>query len=201
MLKFVIIIGDEKTSTVPRSAVTVIKVLNPTDHLEEISTLTILKITDTNIGTILEHRIQTNWQFMVIITCVLIAFALAYIWQCVHRHWKSRYNQVRNTNTTAPNTATNENHQIGCFYEVIQSAEYEDPERYRTIALVDNGRNDLNNSQEKFDSVSIIPIRSSSESSSDEALNGPHVSANTMYENHSEIEITEKRDLYLIPIM
>lgn len=61
MLKTVFITGNEIRSSIPRSSVTVLKDLNRTDLLEERSTPTILKITDTNIRTIIEHRIQTNW--------------------------------------------------------------------------------------------------------------------------------------------
>lgn len=162
MFKNVFITGNVISSTVSRSAVTVTEVLNRTDHLEERSTSTILKITDTNIGTILEHRIQTNWQFMLIITCLLIFLATTYLGRCVHRHWKSRAHQVSNTNTTAPDTTINDSNQIEYFYEEMQNAIYEDPERYRTIAYDGNSRNGINTSQEKIDSVSITHIRSAS---------------------------------------
>lgn len=169
--------------------------------MEDRSTLTILKITDTNIRTIIEHRIQTNWQFMLIITCVLIVLAATYLGRCVHRHCKSRAHQVSTTNTAAQNTSINESHQIEFFYEEMQNVEYEDPERYRTVACDDNSGNGINTSQEKMDSVSIIPILLSLEPSTDEALNGHHVSENTMYENQPKIEIRETGDLYLTPTM
>lgn len=81
----------------------------------------------------------------------------------------------------------------------MQNEEYEDPERYRTVACDDNSGNGINTSQEKMDSVSIIPILLSLEPSTDEALNGHHVSESTMYENQLEIEIRETGDLYLSP--
>lgn len=199
MLKTVFITGNELRSSIPRSSVTVLKDLNRTDLLEERSTSTILKITDTNIRTIIEHRIQTNWQFMLIITCVLIVLAATYLGRCVHRHCKFNAQQVGNTHTTAQNTSTNDSHQIEYFYEEMQNVEYEDPERYRTVACDDNSGNVLNTSQEKMDSVAIIPILLSFEPSTDEALNGNHVSENTMYENQLKIEIRETGDLYLSP--
>lgn len=197
MFKNVFITGNVISSTVPHSAVTVTEVLNRTDHLEERSTSTILKITDTNIGTILEHRIQTNWQFMLIITCVIIILTTSYLGRCVYRQWKSRTHQG-NTNTAALNMAINENPQIQYFYDEIQNVEYEDPERYRTLACDDNSGNGKNTSQVKMYSVSI---RSSLEPSTDEPLNGNHVSENRMYENLPKIEIRECNDLYLTPFM
>lgn len=83
---------------------------------------------------------------------------------------------------------------------IIQNVEYEDPERYRTIACDGNSGNGINTSQKKMDYVSILPITSSLESSTDEPLiNGHHVSENTMYENQLQIEIRESRELYLTP--
>lgn len=201
----VLFAGYDENPTVPLSVVISTNVLNRTDHLEVISTYTskIQDITDTNIGTILEHRIQTNWQFMLIITGVLIALAVAYLGRCVHRHWKTRIHQESNTNTVALNTAVNESHQILYFYEEIQNVEYEEPDRYRTVAFDDNSGNVINTSQEKIDSLSIIPIRSLLESS----IDGPctnvvhHVSENTMYENQPGIEIRESDDMYLSPTM
>lgn len=147
-------------------------VSNLMDNLEEISTKIVPEITDTNTDNILEHRIQTNWQFMVIITCVLIALVILYLGRCVHRQWTSRVHQVSNTNTEVPNTAVNESHQIKFFYDEIQNVEYEDPLRYRTVECDDNNENSMTTSREKIDSVSIIPIRSSLEPSTDEALPG-----------------------------
>lgn len=182
------------------SAVTVIKVPNCTDHLEERSTSTIPE-TDTNIENILEHRIKTNWQFMVIITCVLIALTIGYLGRCIHRQWKSRVSQVSNTNTASQNTVFDENQQIEFFYDEIQNADYEDPGRYRTVAFDNDSGNVINTSQEKMDSVSIIPIRSSLEPSTDQALNGKYESENFMYENQPEVEMREIDDLYLTPTM
>lgn len=201
----VLFAGYDENPTVPLSVVISTNDLNRSDHLEVISTYTskIQDMTDTNIGTILEHRIQTNWQFMLIITGVLIALSVAYLGRCVHRHWKTRIHQVSNTNTAAPNTAVNENHQILYFYEEIQNVEYEEPDRYRTVAFDDNSGNIINTSQEKIDSLSIIPIRSLLESS----IDGPrinvvhHVSENTMYENQPGVKIRESDDMYLSPTM
>lgn len=198
MLKTLLITGDEISSSIPRSSVTALKGLNRTDLLEERSTPTILKITDTHIRTIIEHRIQTNWQFMLIITCVLIVLAATYLGRCVHRHCKSNAQQVGNTNTAAQNISMNESHQIE-YHEEMQNVEYEDTERYRTVACDDNSGNGINTSQEKMDSVSIIPILLSLESSTDEALNRHHVSENTMYERQLKIDIRETGDLYLSP--
>lgn len=197
MLKTVFITGNEIRSSIPRSSVTGLKDLHRTDLLEERSTSTILKIPDTNIRTIIEHRIQTNWQFMLIITCVLIVLAATYLGRCVHRHCKSNAQQVGNTNTAAQNTSINESHQIE-YYEEMHNVEYEDPERYRTVACDDNSENGINTSQAKMDSVSIIPILLSLEPSTDVALNGNHVSENAMY---LKIEIKETGDLYLSPTL
>lgn len=198
-LNNVFITGNEIGSTTTRSAVTVNEDPNQTDNLEKRSTSTILKITDMNIGTILERRIQTNWQFMLIITCVLIVLATTYLGKCVHRHLKSRAHQVSNTDTAAPNTTINESNQIEYFYEDMQNAEYEEPERYRTVVCDDNSENGINTFQEKMESVSIMNITSSLEPSTDEAFNGHHVSESIMYENQPKIEIRETGDLYLTP--
>lgn len=201
----VLIAGYKENSTVPLPAVISTNVINRMNYLEVISTRTskIPEITESNIGTILEHRIQTNWQFMLIMACVLIALTTSYLGRCVHRHWKSRAHQVSNINTTGPNRGINESHQIEYIYEEMQNVEYEDPDRYRTIALYDNSGNVINTSQEKMDSVSIIPIRSSLESSTDETPTDIvcHVSEITMYENQPGIEIRESGDMYLTPTM
>lgn len=201
----VLIAGYNENSTVPLSAVISTNVLNRMNHFEVISTCSskIPEITDSNIGTILEHRIQTNWQFMLIMACVLIALTITYLGRCVHRHWKSRVHQVSNINTTASNRGINESHQIEYFYEEMQNVEYEDPDRYRTIALDDNSGNSINISQEKMDSLSIMPIRSSLESSTDETPTNIsyHVSEFTMYVNQPGIEIRESDDMYLTPTM
>lgn len=200
-LKTIFITGYGENSTVQFSDIKSTDVFNLMDNLEEISTTKISKITDPNTDNILEHRIQTNWQFMVIITCVLIALTILYLGRCVHRQWISRIHQVSNTNTAVPNAAINESHQIEFFYDEIQNVEYEDHWRYRTIECDDNNGNSTNTSQEKIESVSIIPIRSSLEPSTDEALTGEHVSENTVYENQPEIEIRKSGDLYLTPIL
>lgn len=201
----VLIAGYKENSTVPLPAVISTNVINRMNYLEVISTRTskIPEITESNIGTILEHRIQTNWHFMLIMACVLIALTTTYLGRCVHRHWKSRAHQVSNINTTGPNRGINESHQIEYIYEEMQNVEYEDPDRYRTIALYDNSGNVINTSQEKMDSVSIIPIRSSLESSTDETPTDIvcHVSEITMYENQPGFEIRESGDMYLTPTM
>lgn len=196
----IFITGDEISSTVSHSAVTVIKVLNCTNHLEERRSSSIPE-TVTNIENILEHRIQTNWQFMVIITCVLIALTIGYLGRCVHRQWKSRVPQVSNRNTAAQNTAFDENHQIEIFYDEIQNTDYEDPGRYRTVEFDNNSGNVINTSQEKMDSVSIIPVKSSLEPSTDQAFNGKYESETFIYENQPELEKREIDDLYLTPTM
>lgn len=187
--KTIFITDDNESNTVSGATVTITKVIDRA--VEKRSTSTIPEITERNIETILEHRIQTNWQFMVILTCMLIALALAYIWQCVHRHWKSRSHQVSNTNTAVPNTSIHEGHQIEFFYEEMQNADYEDPEHYRTVACDDNsGDVDINTSQEKMESVSIIP-NSISLSTGE----------NVMYENQPEIDKGDINPLYLTPTM
>lgn len=138
---------------------------------------------------------------MLIITCVLIVLAATYLGRCIHGHCKSRSHQVSTTDIAAQNTSINESHQIEYLYEEMQNVEYEDPERYRTVACDDNSVNGFNTSQEKMDSVSIIPIMSSLEPSTDEELNRHHINENTMYENQSKIEIRETVDLYLTPTM
>lgn len=78
---------------------------------------------------------------------MLVALAIADIGQCVHLQRKSRIHQVRNTNTAAPNTTFNESHQIEYYYEEMQNAAYEGPERYRTVACDENSGNvDINTS-------------------------------------------------------
>lgn len=201
----VLIAGYKENSTVPLSAVISTNFINRMNYMEVISTRTskIPEITESNIGTILEHRIQTNWQFMLIMACVLIALTTTYLGRCVHRHWKSRAHQVSNINTTAQNRGINESHQVEYIYEEMQNVEYEDPDRYRTVALSDNSGNVINTSQEKMDSVSIIPIRSSLESLTDETPTDIvcHVSEITMYENQPGFEIRESGDMYLTPTM
>lgn len=99
--------------------------------------------------------------------------------------------QVSNTNTSASSTTVNGSHQILYFYEEIQNVEYEEPDRFRTVACINNsGKVDINTYQEKMDPVSIIP-NSTSLSTGE----------NLIYENQPE---TDKRDinaLYLTPTM
>lgn len=87
------------------------------------------------------------------------------------------------------------------FTNKCRNLEYEDPERYRTLACDDNSGNGINISKKKMDFVTIILIMSSLEPSTDEVLNGHHVSENTMYKNQPKIEIRETGDLCLTPTM
>lgn len=86
----VFITGNERNSTVSRSAATVTEVLSCTDLSKENNCLNNSKNHGYNFGTILEPQKQTNWKCMAIITCVLLALALTYLGTCFHRHWKSR---------------------------------------------------------------------------------------------------------------
>lgn len=87
------------------------------------------------------------------------------------------------------------------FTKKCRNVEYEDPERYRTLACDDYSGNGINISQEKMDFVSVILIMSSLEPSTDEVLNGHHVSENTMYKNQPKIKIRETGDLCLTPTL
>lgn len=164
-------------------------------------TLTIPKNIETIIGGNLENRIQTIWQFILIILAVLSLLAFTYIGKCLHRQWTSRSLQVSNTNTSAPESALNMRNDIECFYEQIQNIEYEDPERYLTAAQDDSHRDGINNSQEKIDAVSIRSIGPSTEPTNNEPLNREYNSEKVMYENQPNNGVREDDGLYLTPIV
>lgn len=169
--------------------------------MEGSSSLTIPKIIETNIGGSLESRIQTIWQFILIILAVLSLLAFAYIGKCLHRQWTFRSFQVTNTNTLAPESALDMRNEIECVYEQIQNIEYEDPERYLTAAQDDSHRDGINNSQEKIDALSIRSVGQPIEPSNIEPRNRESKSEKIMYENQPNNGIRETDDLYLTPIM
>lgn len=164
-------------------------------------TLTIPKIIETNNGGNLENRIQTIWQFILIILAVLSLLAFTYIGKCLHRQWTSRSLQLGNTNTSAPELALNTRNEIECLYEQIQNIEYEEPERYLTAVQDDIHIDGINNSQEKIDAVSIESIEPSIEQSNNDPLNRESKTENVMYENQPNTGIRENDGLYLTPIM
>lgn len=203
---YIFIIEQEQTSTKQSIAVSNFdKIVKSTHHLEGKSTLTIPKFIEPNIGGILENRIQTIWQFVLIMLAVFSVLAFTYLGKCVHRQWTSRSLQVGNTMTSAPDSALNVHvhvsNQNEFIYEQIQNIEYEDPERYLTAAHDDILGDGINNSQEKIDSVSFMSIGPTLEPSNDEAINGEHESENAMYENQSSDRVRETNDLYLTPIL
>lgn len=152
--------------------------------MEEKSTLTIPKISESNIGGNIENRIQTIWQFM------LIILALTYLGKCIHRQWTFRSLLVSITNTPAPTIALNVSNEADCKYEEIQNVEYEDPDRYLSSAP------NVNNSQGKVDSGSIRP----SPQLLIEGLTEEQKFEKMMYENQSTKGVRETEDLYLSPV-
>lgn len=161
-------------------------IFNSKHHFEGRSTLTISKFTKPNIDGNLENRIQTIWQFVLIMLAVFSGLAFIYLGKCVHRQWTSRSLQVSNTNTSAPESALNVSNQIECLYEQIQNIEYEDPERYLPALHDDSRGGDMNVSQEKMIFVSISSL---------EPLNEEDVK----YENQPNSGIREIDDPYLTP--
>lgn len=185
-------IGEGAISTVPIEPVSNFdKIVYSTHHLKGKGTSIITKSIETNIGGKLENRIQTIWQFMLIILAVLSVLAFTYLGKCLHRQWTSRAVQVSNTRTSSPDIALDVSNRIE--YEQIQNVEYEDPERYLTVANDDSQGGGINHRQEKMDSSSIRP-------SNEEALNEEHKCENVMYENQSNKGVREADDLYLTPI-
>nr|XP_034331943.1 uncharacterized protein LOC117691026 [Crassostrea gigas] len=168
-----------------------------THHLGGSSSLTIPKIIEANIGENLQNRLQTIWQFILIILAVLSLLAFTYVGKCLYRQWTSRSLQVSNSNTTAPESALNMRNEIECFYEQIQNIEYEEPERYLTAAQDDSHRDGINSSQEKMDDVSFKSIGPSIAPSNDEPL----INENVFYENQSKNGVRETDGLYLSPIV
>lgn len=159
-------------------------IFNSKHHFEGRSTLTISKFTKPNIDGNLENRIQTIWQFVLIMLAVFSGLAFIYLGKC--RQWTSRSLQVSNTNTSAPESALNVSNQIECLYEQIQNIEYEDPERYLPALHDDSRGGDMNVSQEKMIFVSISSL---------EPLNEEDVK----YENQPNSGIREIDDPYLTP--
>lgn len=200
--KEVFITGQDEISTASIVSVSSFdKIVSSTHHMGGSRTLTISKNIETNIGGILENRIQTIWQFILIILAVLSLLAFTYIGKCLHRQWASRSLQVSNTNTSAPESALNMRNDIECIYEQIQNIEYEDPERYLTAAQDNSHRDSINNSQEKIDTVSLRSIGSSIEPTNNEPLNRESYSENVMYENQPNKGVREDDGFYLTPIM
>lgn len=161
-------------------------IFNSKHHFEGRSTLTISKFTKPNIDGNLENRIQTIWQFVLIMLAVFSGLAFIYLGKCVHRQWTSRSLQVSNTNTSAPESALNVSNQIECLYEQIQNIEYEDPERYLPALHDDSRGGDMNVSQEKMIFVSISSLE-------------PPNEEDVKYENQPNSGIREIDDPYLTP--
>lgn len=198
----VFISGHEEISTVSNVFVSSFeKIVFSTNHLGGSRTLTNPKIIETNNGGNLENRIQTIWQFILIILAVLSLLAFTYIGKCFHRQWTSRSLQLGNTNTSAPELALNTRNEIECLYEQIQNIEYEEPERYLTAVQDDIHIDGINNSQEKIDAVSIESIEPSIEQSNNDPLNRESKTENVMYENQPNTGIQKNDGLYLTPIM
>lgn len=72
------------------------------------------------------------------------------------------------------------------FYDEIQNADYEDPRRYRTVAFDNDSGNVITTSQEKMDSASVIPIRSSLEPSTDQSFKGKILCTKTSHNLKNE---------------
>lgn len=166
---------------------------------EEKSTLTFPKITESNIRVNLENRIETIWQFMLIMLAVFSILAFTYLGKCVHRQWKSRSLQVNNTRSSAPDIALTVSNEADYKYDEIQNVEYEDPERYLSATPNDTSScaSGINNSQGKMDIGPIRPLLPLlNEESSDEAQKWEKI----MYENQSNKGERETEDLYLTPV-
>lgn len=119
-------------------------------YLIKESTPTIQDITEPNFGENLnqglEHRIQTNWQLMLIILGVLLVLTFTYLGKCVHRQCTSRNFKVSNTKTAGPDMTLDQINQIETFYERVQDIEYDEPERYLAAANDDiHGRGTIQN--------------------------------------------------------
>lgn len=163
--------------------------------MEEKSTLTIPKITESNIRGNFENRIQNIWQFMLIMLAVFSVMALTYLGKCVHRQWTSRSLQVSNIRTSSPNIVLNGSNQTDCKYEETQNVEYEEPELYLSAAPNDSCASGINN-QRKMEFGSIRP----SPQLLFEALNEEQKCEKIMYENQLNKGERETEDLYLSPV-
>lgn len=167
------------------------KIIYSTQRLKGKGTSMVTKIPETNVGGKLENRIQTIWQFMLIILAVLSVLLFTYLGKCLHRQWTPRAVQVSNTRTSSQDIALDVSNRIE--YEQIQNVEYEDPERYLMVVNDDSTGGGINDRQEKIDSRSIRP-------SNEKAQNEEHKCESVMYENQSNEGVREADDLYLTPM-
>lgn len=107
---YVFITGQGAISTEPIVAIIDFdNIVYSTHQMEEKSTFTIPKITESNIRGNFENRIQNIWQFMLIMLAVFSVMALTYLGKCVHRQWTSRSLQVSNIRTSSPNKHRTQN--------------------------------------------------------------------------------------------
>lgn len=162
-------------------------------------------MTEVNIKSNLENRIQTMWQLMLMILAVLLMFALIYLGKCLHRQWTNRTVHLSNTNTTGPGLASNESRQIELYYEQIQDVENDDRKLYLTAVCNESHGTLISSNQDtssgKIDSVSNRSIRSNLELSSDEELNSENVREIVRFDNQQGNAVRERSDLYITPIM
>lgn len=193
---YVFITGQGAISTKPIVAIIDFdNIVYSTHQMEEKSTLTIPKITESNIRGNFENRIQNIWQFMLIMLAVFSVMALTYLGKCVHRQWTSRSLQVSNIRTSSPNIVLNGSNQTDCKYEETQNVEYEEPELYLSAAPNDSCASGINN-QRKMEFGSIRP----SPQLLFEALNEEQKCEKIMYENQLNKGERETEDLYLSPV-
>lgn len=198
------IADKEATHTVSHIAVTSSdKHVDILSYLIKESTPTIQDITEQNFGENLnqglEHRIQTNWQLMLIILGVLLVLTFTYLGKCVHRHCTSRNFKVSNTKTAGPDVTLDQINQIETFYERVQDIEYDEPERYLAAANDDiHGRGTIQNldsSLEKKEPVVNVVV----EQTQNTALNAKNVIEKIEYANQQASE--ETNDLYITPCL
>lgn len=198
------IADKEATHTVSHIAVTSSdKHVDILSYLIKESTPTIQDITEQNFGENLnqglEHRIQTNWQLVLIILGVLLVLTFTYLGKCVHRHCTSRNFKVSNTKTAGPDVTLDQINQIETFYERVQDIEYDEPERYLAAANDDiHGRGTIQNldsSLEKKEPVVNVVV----EQTQNTALNAKNVIEKIEYANQQASE--ETNDLYITPCL
>lgn len=201
---FWISIADkEATHTVSRIAVTSSdKHVDILSYLIKESTPTIQDITEPNFGENLnqglEHRIQTNWQLMLIILGVLLVLTFTYLGKCVHRHCTSRNFKVSNTKTAGPDMTLDQINQIETFYERVQDIEYDEPERYLAADDI-HGRGTIQNLDSSLEKKEPMFINVVVEQTQDTALNAENVIEKNEYANQQASE--ETNDLYITPCM
>lgn len=179
--------------------------VNHTFKAKDEGTSTVQENHKTNVGENLnqglDNWIRINWQLMIIILALLTVLTSTYFGKCVHRHWISRTFRVSISNTT-PTIALGDINQTENSYDIVQTRDYQEPQRYQTTAGDAIGQNsDILNHENSTspENMEAVSFSSENEPRCKKSLNWINTNKKDQYENRSDTR--ELNDLYITPCM